>query len=465
MARIWEDIAKPECLKNSLFSEFFDCMVVGLPPKPFSPDQFNEAVNKLRLRFTDPNHSDYVFKPCYHRGIPIDGFSHYASGIWDAVLADDMLSIPSQQMLLAEYRCAELRSEASTAFKSNISAITAQINDGKTVDGLGKLMEKARNEAIAIFDANAKHYHHDVYTGMRSKLYETFNEQLSILFRNQLDTMAANLAEQFDTEVGSLRASSAALFTAKADRLRLRALGNFEKAAKDMLIKGTDWAFSKELELLHEKLSKKALHYCNENASRLQAEEDKRRHEERLKQEEERRRKEMENARQEARMRSEAQEKQRQEEKRQHEKELELLKEKIRLQEKINKLEQLRLEKEMRQQMEEGRRAEIRRRNEERRREETVRRHREEMARQQEQLRKLKEEERRKEAQRKEEEEKRRKELEEEEEARQKREADECEKNRKREMIENIAVSAAFCAGPVTGLVAGGVVALGKLLF
>ncbi|RKP04401.1 RHD3/Sey1 [Thamnocephalis sphaerospora] len=293
MARIWEGIAKPEHLENSSFSDFFDCMVVGLPPKPLMPEQFNEAVDKLRLRFTDPNDSNYVFKPRYHRGVPIDGFSHYASGIWDAVLADDMLSIPSQQMLLAEYRCAELRSEAEAAFEHNTSAIKAQVNDGKVINELGKLMEKARNEAIAMFDANAKHYHQDVYTEVRNKLYETFNDKLSVLFRIQFKALAAKFTEQFDTEMRPLRANSADLFAAKARKIRQTALQKFEEAASSMLIDGISLTFDGERESLSRDLTKKMSHYSDINSQRLDGEKKLRKQQEEHKRKEELRQKEM----------------------------------------------------------------------------------------------------------------------------------------------------------------------------
>ncbi|RKP04632.1 RHD3/Sey1 [Thamnocephalis sphaerospora] len=235
MAKIWDDIAKPEHLRNSLFSDFFDCTIVGLPPKPIMPDQFSKAVDGLRLRFTDPNHSDYVFKPRYHRGIPIDGFSRYASGIWDAVLADDMLSIPSQQMLLAEHRCTELRSEAEAAFKQSTSAINTLINDGKAVDGLGKLMEKARNEAIAMFDANAKHYHQDVYTEMRNKLCGTFDEELTAFFRIRLKIVAAQISDQFDAKIEPLSADTISEYIESANVIVLNALDDFDRTTNGMM--------------------------------------------------------------------------------------------------------------------------------------------------------------------------------------------------------------------------------------
>jgi hypothetical protein len=83
-------------------------MYTGLPHKVLLPEKFNEEVAKLRLRFNDPNNADFVFKPEYHKRIPADGYHIYASNIWDKVLTNKDLDLPTQQELLAQYRCDEI---------------------------------------------------------------------------------------------------------------------------------------------------------------------------------------------------------------------------------------------------------------------------------------------------------------------------------------------------------------------
>lgn len=61
-------------------------------------------------RFNDPQNPDFVFKPEYHKRIPADGYHIYASGIWDKVLTNKDLDLPTQQELLAQYRCDEISS-------------------------------------------------------------------------------------------------------------------------------------------------------------------------------------------------------------------------------------------------------------------------------------------------------------------------------------------------------------------
>ncbi len=61
-------------------------------------------------RFNDPKNPDFVFRPEYHKRIPADGYNMYAASIWDKVLTNKDLDLPTQQELLAQYRCDEISS-------------------------------------------------------------------------------------------------------------------------------------------------------------------------------------------------------------------------------------------------------------------------------------------------------------------------------------------------------------------
>jgi Root hair defective 3 GTP-binding protein (RHD3) len=59
-------------------------------------------------RFTNPSDPNFVFHPNYHKRIPADGFHVYASGIWEQIMSNKDLDLPTQQELLAQYRCDEI---------------------------------------------------------------------------------------------------------------------------------------------------------------------------------------------------------------------------------------------------------------------------------------------------------------------------------------------------------------------
>ena len=63
---------------------------------------------QISPRFTSKDMDDYIFKPQFHKKIPADGYNMYTKSIWDKVLSNRDLDLPTQQELLAQYRCDEI---------------------------------------------------------------------------------------------------------------------------------------------------------------------------------------------------------------------------------------------------------------------------------------------------------------------------------------------------------------------
>lgn len=62
----------------------------------------------LKDKFLSPTNPEYLIKKNYHKGIPADGFSTFARSIWEKILSNRDLDLPTQQQLLAQYRCDEI---------------------------------------------------------------------------------------------------------------------------------------------------------------------------------------------------------------------------------------------------------------------------------------------------------------------------------------------------------------------
>lgn len=127
---------------DSALSDYFDLSFVGLPNKILQVEQFNQSIVELRKRFTDKSRPDYVFKPEYQRRIPADGLAHYMEGIWQQVLSEKDLDLPTQQELLAQFRCDEIAAGVVEIFTASSKAVRKPIEAGSVVDGLGGLMSK-----------------------------------------------------------------------------------------------------------------------------------------------------------------------------------------------------------------------------------------------------------------------------------------------------------------------------------
>lgn len=147
--RIWHGLSKPEGLEDCKITDYFDFMFTTLPHKLLQPEQFEADVEKLRHRFMDPQDPHYVFQPQYSKRVPADGLHIYASGIWDKIMTNKDLDLPTQQELLAQFRCDEIANSAFAVFQESIKGFRHPIESGGIVDELGKRMKEIRGLALS----------------------------------------------------------------------------------------------------------------------------------------------------------------------------------------------------------------------------------------------------------------------------------------------------------------------------
>ncbi len=71
-----------------------------------------------------------MFLSEYHRRIPADGLSVYAEGVWDQIVNNKDLDLPTQQELLAQFRCDEISREVLVAFDATIGPLEEKQAEG-----------------------------------------------------------------------------------------------------------------------------------------------------------------------------------------------------------------------------------------------------------------------------------------------------------------------------------------------
>ncbi|KAJ2450070.1 Dynamin-like GTPase that mediates homotypic ER fusion [Coemansia sp. RSA 2336] len=200
MDRIWDGLNKPEGLENAQLKDYFDLKFSSLPHKVLQPENFEEAALALRSQFVDQKADDYVFRPEYKRRVPADGFPHYAEAIWEKVVSNKDLDLPTQQELLAQYRCDEIAAAALAPFRTSIEAMRPRVREGVIVHELGATALAARKQAIAAFDEQAARYHAEVYKKKRAAFIQTIDGELQSLALNQVKNALSQAAEKFASE-------------------------------------------------------------------------------------------------------------------------------------------------------------------------------------------------------------------------------------------------------------------------
>ncbi|KAF2092883.1 protein SEY1 [Rhizodiscina lignyota] len=292
LSRLWSTISKPPGLENSKIDDYFDFAFVALPHKILQPQQFEQAVEKLSKRFVegfkDPKKAGLVndedtgvFQPQYHRRIPADGFPVYAEGIWDQIEQNKDLDLPTQQELLAQFRCDEIAREVLIPFDETIAPLEEKqaaaklVGEPIIIQNLGLTMNKARETVFKDFETNASRYHKGVYTRKRAELESKVDTRLKALFQGQLQAAhKSGLAAFGDAVSGAVKAGqkkgATYDFAQIVESEKKKALASFERTAQNVVVQGATWSdYKQELTLFKKELDESSKRLRRDEMKRL----------------------------------------------------------------------------------------------------------------------------------------------------------------------------------------------------
>lgn len=190
LSRIWDALSKPPAAQDSSLHDFFDLQFFTLPHKILMPEQFAAQTSQLAQYFTQPTSSSYVFKPEYHRGVPIDGWPIYSEQIWEQIEENKDLDLPTQQILVARFRCEEIATQAWQTFETGLHEAQKTCNNALggplIVADFNALVTTIRSGTLDIYDSLASRYSKAVYRAKREDLLTKVDTRLINLYKAQL---------------------------------------------------------------------------------------------------------------------------------------------------------------------------------------------------------------------------------------------------------------------------------------
>lgn len=288
LTKIWSTISKPQGLEDSRIEDYFDFGFAALPHKILQAEKFVSEVQKLGTRFTaghrgnnkggDDQLEGGLFLPEYHRRIPADGFSVYAEGIWDQIVNNKDLDLPTQQELLAQFRCDEISREVLVAFDLVVAPLEEQQGEatklGKilVLPDLGGVGSAARAKLLGAFEVQASRYHKGVYARKRQELEAKVDARLKALYMGQLAAAhKAGVVAFSDAVTSKVKAGQKAgggyEFAEIVANEKKKTLGTFKTEAQGLAIQDLPWTnfkpqyslFEAELDEVSGKLRKEEM--------------------------------------------------------------------------------------------------------------------------------------------------------------------------------------------------------------
>ncbi|KTW30242.1 hypothetical protein T552_00719 [Pneumocystis carinii B80] len=260
LERIWNLLAKPEKLENSIINDFFDLQFTTLSHMMLAPEEFEQDIVELRKRFFDRSNANFVFRSKYYKRVPADGFSVYVKGIWEKIITNKDLDLPTQQQLLAQYRCDEISKAILESIELTIKTLEKSIHTKKFLDDLDQEMEKIKVSALEIFDKKGLHYHKDVYLCKRFELINKLHSRMYILYVTQIGTLVKLGVSQFKSIMKSEldKPHQDFNFENLLNDCRYKVEKEFETKASKYCISESGWTFTQELELLKKEITEVA---------------------------------------------------------------------------------------------------------------------------------------------------------------------------------------------------------------
>ncbi|KAK5136494.1 Dynamin-like GTPase that mediates homotypic ER fusion [Meristemomyces frigidus] len=292
LQRIWSGLSKPAGLEKSKIEDYFDFAFVALPHKILQPEKFEQEVQKLGTRFRegykDPKRaglvdeaSEPILLPEYHRRIPADGFPMYAKGVWEQIDSNKDLDLPSQQELLAQFRCDEIMKEVLVPFDEVIVPLEEQQNQsvalGKpaAISALGITMTTARKVLLASFEEQASRYHKSVYKRKQTELEGKVDGRLKTLFQGQMSAAHKSGLNDFsEAVVAAVKAGQKKSgnydFHKIVQTEKEKALKRFESEAQASIVSGAPWSdYKQQLNLYRKELDEVSGRLRKEEMRRL----------------------------------------------------------------------------------------------------------------------------------------------------------------------------------------------------
>ncbi|KAL0480835.1 3 TM domain-containing transmembrane protein, partial [Acrasis kona] len=256
--KIWTSIIKPPEFKDSSVMNFFDFKFTSLPHKVLQEKEWYERVSQLRNRFVDKNNEEFVFLDQYKKSVPIDGLNHFASSVWDVIISNKDLDLPTQKEMLAMYRCGEIAKEVFEQFNVATEEWQKKIKNKQIITRFGENAKKIVDAVLADYDSQTSLYVKDVAAKRREELESKMKSELLLYYNSQLDLIRHNALEFFQKLLTAATAKGGILtdFTDAINLIRSKIDEFFIDGAKNTMYPGENWNFQTQLDTLHEEVNR-----------------------------------------------------------------------------------------------------------------------------------------------------------------------------------------------------------------
>ncbi|XP_031745912.1 protein ROOT HAIR DEFECTIVE 3 homolog 2 isoform X2 [Cucumis sativus] len=273
--KIWKAVHKPDSLKNTPLSEFFNVEIFALSSYEEKERKFKEEVAQLRQWFFRSISPGGLAGD--RRGvIPASGFSFSAQQIWKVIKENKDLNLPAHKVMVASVRCEEIANEKFSRLTTDERWLTleAEVKKGP-VQGFGKKLSSILEFYFNEYDTEAEFFDEEVKNAKRNQMVSRVLEFVYPSYVVMLGHLRSKASEDFKKRFErSLNDGEG--FASTVRKCTKICMLEFDQGSADAAVQQANWDPSKFREKLCQDIDRHALSIQNEKLSGMIASYEKR---------------------------------------------------------------------------------------------------------------------------------------------------------------------------------------------
>jgi hypothetical protein len=183
--KIWSDIKIPEAYAGKGPENFFSFEFITLPHLIYREKDFKDEIVNLRKRLDKDNPNYFFSNLSSIKNVPADGLKQYINQIWNDIMNDKDLDIPSQREMLANYRCTEIKNKLLLSYDKEFKDLYKSSLE-KDIPNFKNICLELKEKICSEYEKQGSNYDNKIYQSIYNQLLEQTSQKLYLCFLNQI---------------------------------------------------------------------------------------------------------------------------------------------------------------------------------------------------------------------------------------------------------------------------------------
>jgi len=209
--KIWKEIIKPEKYREMSYDQFFNIQFETMAHYDYERPLFDSQCKELYKKLVNQNlpSSFFNYMKDYTNAekvpVPFEALDFYIKNIWKTVRSCKDIDLPSQKIIVTDYRCRQISNElVKNQVNPQLEFINEKLNQNIYKE-LKPKCEELYNKTLETFDAQTSYYDQTVVLNNRKELEGQLKDRVQKFLRRQTEMIKILFTHQTKESIKGLK--------------------------------------------------------------------------------------------------------------------------------------------------------------------------------------------------------------------------------------------------------------------